>query len=329
MAQYWLHPLFLHLLAHKKIPNFPFKNLNPFLWFLLPNNLYPSYRPLNLVPANVLAFLPLNFVIMIVTCENFYIFASCPSSFSDNSSYPNSHFIFDEKFSLCNKEFLAATSTDVEPSRFSKALSIPHWRDPMRSEINALKRNQTWHVTTLLPGEKASSYKWVYRIKWKLNGSIEDIRLNCLTWEHSGRRLPWNLCQVAKMVIVCILLSVAAARKWEIHQIDVQNAFLHGNLEEEVYMKLSLGFSKRKDGKVYDLTSPYTDWNRPLDAGFLNSQVPLNSAAFVKLTQIILYLLTLFWCYFSPCFGLCRWSHHHWKLFFFSSKVQNSHEHIL
>ena len=47
---------------------------------------------------------------------------------------------------------------------------------------------------------------------------------------------------IAKMVTMRIFLVVAAAMQWELHQMDVHNSFLHGDLQEEVYMKMPLGF---------------------------------------------------------------------------------------
>lgn len=55
---------------------------------------------------------------------------------------------------------------------------------------------------------------------------------------------------VAKMTSVRIFLSIVAARNWEVHQMDVHNAFLHGDLEEEVYMKLPPGYFAQHKGKV-------------------------------------------------------------------------------
>jgi len=58
---------------------------------------------------------------------------------------------------------------------------------------------------------------------------------------------------MAKMTSVRCFLVFATTKGWELHQMDVNNAFLHGDLEEEVYMTLSLGFKASRPNKVCKL----------------------------------------------------------------------------
>ncbi|RVW93749.1 Retrovirus-related Pol polyprotein from transposon TNT 1-94 [Vitis vinifera] len=85
----------------------------------------------------------------------------------------------------------------------------------MQSELTALEANHTWSLTSLPPGKKPIGFRWVYKIKRHSDGTIERFKL---VW------LPKGYTQLE------------AAHNWSLHQLDVNNAFLHGDLHEEIYM---------------------------------------------------------------------------------------------
>ena len=86
--------------------------------------------------------------------------------------------------------------------------------------------------------------KWVYKVKAKSDGSVERYkdRLVARGFQQAhGRDYDETFAPVAHMTSVHTLIDVAAARSWNISQMDVKNTFLHGDLHEEVYMQPPLG----------------------------------------------------------------------------------------
>jgi hypothetical protein len=73
---------------------------------------------------------------------------------------------------------------------------------------------------------------------------------------------------VVKLTTVRVLLALASIKGWYLHQLDVNNAFLHGNLEEEIYMKLPPGFEVNKKNQVCRLHKSFMALSIPLDNGF-------------------------------------------------------------
>ncbi|RVW87999.1 Retrovirus-related Pol polyprotein from transposon RE2 [Vitis vinifera] len=96
-----------------------------------------------------------------------------------------------------------------------EALSHPGWRQAMVDEMAALHSNGTWDLVVLPSGKSTVGCRWVYAVKVGPDGQIASVRL---------------------------LLSMAAMCSWPLYQLDIKNAFLHGDLAEEVYMEQPPGF---------------------------------------------------------------------------------------
>lgn len=142
--------------------------------------------------------------------------------------------------------FLSTLTKTTDPILFKDAIQHNYWIDSMNQELEALERNETWEITTLSIGKTAIGSKWLFKTKYKPNGTIDRHKARLVVQGCSQKYdedFQETFAPVAKMATVRILLAVAAMEDWHTLQMDVTNAFLHGDLHENVYMKLPLGYT--------------------------------------------------------------------------------------
>lgn len=119
----------------------------------------------------------------------------------------------------------------------------------MAQELKALEDDGTWELALPPKGKKIVGCKWVYKVKYKASGEIEKYKARLVAkgcTEVEGEDFNETFAPVAKVTTVRCLPSIAVAKGWELHQMDVSNAFLYGELEEEVYMQAPEGYKRPK-----------------------------------------------------------------------------------
>lgn len=113
------------------------------------------------------------------------------------------------------------------PKNYKFSLSSDsNWNAAINDEYSALNKTGTWDLVPRPLGVNIVNCVRLFRYKGKSNGELEKVI-------------------VMKLYSVCssgIGLGVAMARHWSIHQLDVKNAFLHGDLQETIFMHQPPGF---------------------------------------------------------------------------------------
>ena len=150
-----------------------------------------------------------------------------------------------DSYVACHCAYMAKIVQDVEPTCFEEAIGNAKWEKAMNEEMAALDENETWDLVPLPKSKNVIGCKWVYKVKHNSDGTVSRYKARLVAKGYAqtyGIDYEETFSPVAKMATICTIIGVAASKGWMLHQMDVKNAFLHGDLQEEVYMEQPQGF---------------------------------------------------------------------------------------
>ncbi|CAL2245419.1 unnamed protein product [Prunus armeniaca] len=145
----------------------------------------------------------------------------------------------------CYHTTIPVIAADDEPSSYRIAAQSPAWVKAMHEELEALQMQGTWSLVPCPSRKNIVGSKWIYKIKRNADGSIARYKARLVAQgfsQQQGLDFSETFSPVVRHTTVRLILSLAAMNKWSLGQLDVKNAFLHGDLEEEVYMRQPPGF---------------------------------------------------------------------------------------
>ena len=178
-----------------------------------------------------------------------------------------------------------ASTNSSDPLTLSQAikrLDWCKWEEAIQSELTALAAFDTFEVVGLPPGKKPVGCKYVFKIKYHPDGSIDKYKVRLVAQgflQQEGVDYNEIFAPVVDSTSISLLLAIANQEDWEIQQMDVVTAFLHGRLEEEVYMKIppymKVDNAENKvlkmKGALYGLKQSSHVWGRMFEAFMLKS----------------------------------------------------------
>ncbi|KAL4585655.1 hypothetical protein LXL04_010278 [Taraxacum kok-saghyz] len=149
--------------------------------------------------------------------------------------------------SLKPKTFTSTLTSNsaTEPTTFKHANQSSCWQEAMKTEYDALLKNNTSNLVPCPTNVNIVGCKWIYRIKRKSDGSIDRYKARLVAQGYSqeeGVDYFETFSPVIKPTTIRLVLLIAISKGWSIRQLDINNAFLNGDLQENIYMRQPKGF---------------------------------------------------------------------------------------
>lgn len=131
------------------------------------------------------------------------------------------------------------------PKSVVEALKHPGWSDAMKEEMHIIDVTHTWDLIPFDETMNVLGCRWVFTVKLNADGSLNRLKARLVAkdlLQEEGIDFTETFSPVVKTATIRIVLAVVTAKSWPLIQFDVKNAFLHGDLQEEVFMTQPPGF---------------------------------------------------------------------------------------
>lgn len=134
---------------------------------------------------------------------------------------------------------------DVQvPRSYAEAMSLPGWPEAIAKELASHTRNGTWQFVPLPAGRTAIGCRYVFRVKLQADGSVERLKARLTAQgfrQRDGIDYFDTYAPVLCYTTLRVLLALVAAEDYELHQMDVETAFLNADVQEDLYMRVPDG----------------------------------------------------------------------------------------
>ncbi|KAE8686002.1 putative zinc ion binding protein [Hibiscus syriacus] len=160
------------------------------------------------------------------------------------------HMMTRSRCGIFKPKVFSTTLDDDTPMTISVTLQSPQWAAAVHDEYNALLNNNTWSLVRLPKDRVVVGCKWLFRVKHNFDGSVNRYKARLVAKgfsQVSGYDFKDTFSPVVRFATFNVILSIAVSNGWELQHVDINNAFLNGDLNDEVYMQQPPGFEQTNE----------------------------------------------------------------------------------